>query len=150
MKRIMISLCLLAITSPAVAANSTASCGAMDQIRNQARKSMEDVSQQVHDEYVVQKDESFWDDCIGNILDGGSSFGLKLPSVGSIMQNACSYAKDGIQDQLRQASQEFSYDFGHGVSVDASGTVTEGGGNQVTIDTNSSKTLADDVWSALQ
>lgn len=127
-------------------------CSVINKAADAAREAYEEVSANVYDSYIVDKDEGFWDDCMGNIIDGGFNFDLSIPSLSGLIDKACNYARSEVRSQIDSATQEvtsgISADTGYGVSASGSASATSGG-RGVNVHDSSSE-LSNDIWRAIR
>jgi hypothetical protein len=147
-KTMFMILCMMVTCSTVAVADD---CSVINDAADKAREYYEEVSNEVYDSYVVDKGDSFWDDCLGGILDAGFSFDLSSPSISGIIDDACNYAKSEITDQLNAATADITSGidadaYGFGVSGSASAT---SGGSGVSVDDTSAE-LSNAIWSSIK
>ena len=155
---VFVCLNILAVSVCAVLMSTTISfatdkdCSVINKAADAAREAYEEVSVAVYDSYLVDKDDSFWDNCMGNIIDGGFSFDLSIPSLSGLINKACNYAKSEVRNQIDSATQEvtsgISADAGYGFSAGGSASATRGGRGVSVRD--SSSELSNNIWRAIK
>lgn len=154
MKRIvLLSICLLTIPSLVVAAQNA--CSGRNAAQGEAMEKARAAYQKAGDDFIedIMKpaEEGFWDKCVGNVLNGGFSFDLALPSIDGLLDKACNYAKSYVNSEVSQIKDSVSYDFGYGVEAGASAGAQQGGGTTPKVKVkDTSSTLANDIWKALK
>jgi len=143
---LMVALVLGGTTS-SFGSGACGDCEIMNTVSDEVRKGYEDVSNDVYDTYVIDKDDGFWDECVGGIIDGGASFDLSIPSLSSLIDKACNYVKSEAKAGLSEASSSIVYDAGFGFSAGAKSTST--GAIKTNVE-DSSTQLTNDIWNSIK
>lgn len=128
---------------------ATQTCEPSNSVLAQARDNMMNTSATVYDHMIPKPDESFWENCVGNILNGGTSFGLTVPNLTSLVNQACRAANSTASGALQDLDQQLSIDYGGIIGGSTSGTLTNGGSGSTTIQDSSSQ-IFKSIWDAIQ
>lgn len=158
-----IALCLLLLPTlyfaPAVHADvdSCEGCGpvceTMNEIMDEASRKWTTMSSDVYAEMVETPDMESLKDCLGDVGGITGSFGLSLPSISDLVDAACTFARDTINNEISlktgEISNAYSYDaYGLG-GMDISGGY--GNKNSVKYRVNdTSKHVVDSIWDAIE
>lgn len=149
MKRIVTITMAIGLLLTSSGAWATQSCEPSNSVLAQARDNMMNTSAAVYDHMIPKPDASFWENCVGNILNGGTGFGLTVPNLSSLLNQACRAASSTVSGSLRDLDQQLSVDYGGIIGGSASGTLTGGGSGSTTIQDSSSQ-IFKSIWDAIQ
>lgn len=142
---IILCFAFLVCTASVEAATTSDSCSTSTSALEAAKKAVATAAETAYS--LPDPDDSFFENCIGNLLDGGLGFGLSTFSLDSLINKACSTARSSISSTLNSYNSSYSIDYGS-LGASASGTLTNGGSGISVSDTSSS--LYNDIWSAIQ
>jgi hypothetical protein len=128
-------------------------CETMNEIMDEASKKWTTMSSDVYTQMIETPDTQSLKDCLGNIGGITGSFGLSIPSIADLVDAACTFARNTINQEISQKtgqlSSAYSYDaYGLG-GMDISGGY--GSKSEVKYKVNdTSKQVVDSIWDAIQ